>query len=676
MMYILKKICCYSRRVIPPLLILILMGAAHTPASGQDLLGLLTPEDGAYIYTDHQTRIGQGFNVYRTVDGTEVKLTETPVYPAASGGEFQRRIGDLYDEFEERLEVSSPHEAFLTLRGDSNMRMILSFSYPEIAMALGHLFIDEDPVSGREVIYRFEWVDRNGNPIDVEAREQMILQQHESPVAENIDAKREGDQVKIEWSYPEADPELDEYVIRFDLYVRPGSDEHYQKVTERPILRQSAVTEFSHRFDLNPSYETAEIVVEAVDYTGKVRQTNTPVEVEIRDARQPSSVLEVYSNRTSENYVDITWPVSAETYVVGYHIDRVNQDTEETVRITDQLIDLSSPSFRDTTAEEGYTYYYFAKAVSATGIESEEGNPAIVLIPSMVPPPAPRDLSAELNEDGDVELRWDGNNQDENFNTFVVLRRLFEDGQRRAFAQVNSERVVEEFMKDGGIAEVGFTEGLFYEYGVAAANRHGLRSDTVYAVLQIPNVTPPEPPVSFETDIDRGVRLNLRWGASPSTDVTSYNLYKMTEDNDTTVTTLPRDRRFLADDDVQPGKEYQYFVTAVDSSGNESEPSKIAELLMRDQSPPASVRNLQAVNTDDGIHLRWQPSTSDDVLGYLVQRSALSNGIYDTLTSEPVDDVDWIDEQGEPGIWYRIVAVDESGNESRPSSPRQAVTSE
>ncbi len=663
-----KFILFYLKLIVLSLLV-------HQSANAQDIAAILTPDGDAYVYHDHLLPIGYGFNIYRIHAGEEMKLNDEPVYAVSSGHDFRRILGELYPVIEDGLEVTSPQEAFLRLRGDAFNRTVLSLSYPPIAKAYGKLYIDEEPIVDQRVTYRIEEVDQRGTATGTIFEGTMVVEESEIVQPQQVEAERIDDEIHVYWEYPEAARAIDDIVMRFDVYMSPETEEYFMNVTEESRLKFDDQTEFSYTFDAIDQVERAEFIVEAIDATGQNRIASDPVEVELIDMTQPAAVLEVHS-RVVDGVVELTWPVSTDPVTAGYHIDRVNMDTEESVRLTEELIDLRQPFFRDPTIETDINFQYYVIAVSEYGVESEMGNPAMENILSVQYPEPPSDVTAEVNsEEGFIEVQWGAAEKDDLFNTYVVLRRTYEDrDQRGGFSQVNEGRLMEEFIRDHGVAGEGFTEGRFYEYGVVSANRQGRRSDTLFTVVQMPNITPPEPPSSIETTIYQDTRINVNWGASPSTDVTSYNLYKLSGDRDTTIINQPKNNRFHADTDVNFGTEYTYFVTAVDSSDNESRPTRESVISMHDSSPPPSVRNVLAVETEDGVMLSWEPSPAADLKGYIVKRATLVNGQYLPLHETPLSDTNWVDEDGEAGLWYRVHAVDHSGNQSRPSSPRQATS--
>ncbi|MEW6447822.1 MAG: hypothetical protein AB1426_07010 [Bacillota bacterium] len=100
-----------------------------------------------------------------------------------------------------------------------------------------------------------------------------------------------------------------------------------------------------------------------------------------------------------------------------------------------------------------------------------------------------------------------------------------------------------------------------------------------------------------------------------------------------------------------------------------------------DTDPPAPPTGLTVTDpgTGEALYLRWNTSTEPDLLGYRIYRSVSSETYappdesYQRLGSGMVDttDTNHTDNSVSRNVYYfyRITAVDQSGNESRPSNP-------
>ena len=78
-----------------------------------------------------------------------------------------------------------------------------------------------------------------------------------------------------------------------------------------------------------------------------------------------------------------------------------------------------------------------------------------------------------------------------------------------------------------------------------------------------------------------GGRISIFWPANPERDVVGYNLFRSTDpdlplDKWTRLNRTPLERTTFQDDAVQSGVKYYYYLTAVDSAGNVSQPSAVA----------------------------------------------------------------------------------------------------
>jgi fibronectin type 3 domain-containing protein len=133
----------------------------------------------------------------------------------------------------------------------------------------------------------------------------------------------------------------------------------------------------------------------------------------------------------------------------------------------------------------------------------------------------------------------------------------------------------------------------------------------------------------------------------------------------------------------QFGHTYLYRVRAVEQLGPatiESADSVPAVLTAKDTFPPAAPRDLEAVSmattkeTPASVELTWTINTESDLAGYTVYRSENPEMPGQKLNSELLLVPTFRDISLVPGksYFYRVGAVDQSGNESPLSSPVEA----
>lgn len=114
-------------------------------------------------------------------------------------------------------------------------------------------------------------------------------------------------------------------------------------------------------------------------------------------------------------------------------------------------------------------------------------------------------------------------------------------------------------------------------------------------------------------------------------------------------------------------------------------PSPPAEITFRDVFPPRTPAGLVSIaNAGDpastpvipaSVDLSWEPGLEPDLLGYNVYRAESASGNFVRLNPAPLPGPAYRDLDVHPGrtYFYRITAVDRTGNESSRSAPFQQI---
>ena len=93
------------------------------------------------------------------------------------------------------------------------------------------------------------------------------------------------------------------------------------------------------------------------------------------------------------------------------------------------------------------------------------------------------------------------------------------------------------------------------------------------------DIYPPSAPGGISIVAAPG-KLSMFWAPNPESDIAGYLVYRSIDrntpiDNWTVLTSTVWTRTTFTDQNVEPGKTYYYYLRAVDTSGNKSEPSEI-----------------------------------------------------------------------------------------------------
>lgn len=634
--------------------------------------------DSAYVYHTELLPPGYGVNLYRIEgSGEAVLVSEEPATAVQTGEEFAVAVGERFEAIRQNLDATTPFEVLMRLRGDRTLGLLTTFAYPDVARAFGRLVVDGDAPIGRDVTYRFEIVDDFREPTGDTIEGRARLTELRPPLPSQLSADHEGNVVTLSWQYPTT--REDDGIIRFNVYRETAAGPEVLS-DDIILLRNAAESEFEFQFSVPEVGVTETLRVAAVAVTGE-EFLGEPIEYFVRDNIPPAPPVGVTALPIdADASVELSWRVSPEPDVVGYHVYRAPRLEAEFTRLTDEPLDAFDNVYHDTTTIGRRTYFYQVSAIDASGNESARTNPLMAQVSDFEPPPSPENLEATFETDNQVRLSWSVASVAPDLETYVILRRRLDGRRGIGYEQVNKEAVTRTEYRDRGVenpddpAAIGFAEGAFYRYGVVAADSARNFSDTVFVDIQIPDRTPPPPPGNLVAVNDAGLRAVVRWTASNAGDVTEYVIHRRIGGGEgEAFARVSASTLVLQDDSVRVGTTYHYYATAVDSVGNESAPSAEAELHMRSFDPPPVVRNVQAFRQGADVVVRWERSPASDLAGYNVYRSNMATGTYQRVNTGLLTDTQTTLPRSDELPFIQVRAVDTSGNESRASRPARVV---
>lgn len=177
------------------------------------------------------------------------------------------------------------------------------------------------------------------------------------------------------------------------------------------------------------------------------------------------------------------------------------------------------------------------------------------------------------------------------------------------------------------------------------------------------DLIPPGQPVGLSA-VPGFDQVELTWTANTEPDMAGYNVYRDGVKVNTSLIT--RTTYIVVGGDYN--KVYNFHITAVDASGNESIASSKVQakpIEPPDTTPPGRPMGLKATGELARIELEWTANTEPDLAGYLIYQ----NGVL--LFTTPLKDTKFTVSGGlsyTSDTSFYIVAVDKSGNVSMASS--------
>ncbi len=150
------------------------------------------------------------------------------------------------------------------------------------------------------------------------------------------------------------------------------------------LLGPSATTSFRDTdFEFGRTYRYT--VRSVVQYQAESAESadSAPAEVTPRDLFPPAApedlvVVLVPGEEGRSAHLELSWSISPEPGVAGYHVYRSAQRDTRGERITAAILPV--PAFRDTTVEPGKRYTYTVTAVDKAGNESPRSAPVSVTV--------------------------------------------------------------------------------------------------------------------------------------------------------------------------------------------------------------------------------------------------------------------------------------------------------
>lgn len=173
----------------------------------------------------------------------------------------------------------------------------------------------------------------------------------------------------------------------------------------------------------------------------------------------------------------------------------------------------------------------------------------------------------------------------------------------------------------------------------------------------------PAPVTKVKVSADRS-KVKLDWASNKERDLAGYRVYRSAlPDGTFTQLTALRTSSDFSDTAAPVGVRSYYRITAVDKSGNESAPVAVVG-VRKDGVAPAAPIGASLTLSGGSALLDWADNSEADLAGYLVGRATSAGGSYTTLTPTPITASTFTDSSGGATAFYRIAAVDQSGNKS------------
>ena len=580
----------------------------------------------------------------------------TPLAQSDDPALFESLLGSDMESLIHFFDAEDESDALRRTIGSSIEASIASLLYPGAARISGRMFIDSTAATGKSYEYKVEYLNIYNKKVKgFNKSVTAVVVQPETPSTPT--SKISGIVHTLQWEYPKWAEDMSNLAVRFNVYRKVGKGS-FQKINENIIIRNDAEPgSFSEL--VTDSIPEAEYQITAVDLLGTESKPSKSIKVKLMTDEIPVTPSEVNAI-VGSNSISVVWNFTTDPMVTGYNVYRREGSHGDTIKISKKPVGKETPFFTDTLAHAKITYYYMIRAISKNGKESKLSGLAVGEIVDNTPPVPPTGLKA-TSMGNYIKLDWKASSSKD-----VAHYNIYRGESSSLLISVAT--TTSTTFIDSGYGKNLFTPGQYYFYAISATDEvelQGEKGDTVS--IRYIDKDPPPPPSPLEVKVLPKYHFQIRAGMNPVKDLANVNIYRKNisgkkEELIAVKKTLPV---IYVDTTAIKNQSYIYMVESIDSSGNKSGRSISDTVKLVDLYKPAAVPEVTSIfKKGAGVNLSWIAVVEEDLAGYYVYRSLLPTGIYEKLNSSPVKENKFTDKTGNAKYFYKVSAVDQSGNES------------
>jgi len=546
----------------------------------------------------------------------------------------------------------------------TGLLLITEFSFTA-ARGLAMGYIDTDIEAGKVYRYSVSLPDPfMGDTLSAECFVDTDLEVPVAPVM-GLRAFAFDNQIALSWSQNQGH-------AGYMVEKRRSGSSTWAPASTRPIIFP---TEFENKFmyrDSIPNYEPTEYRVYAFDGFQRRSEPTPTLEIFGRDRTPPAAPLTITANQVHDGLIQLEWTSPPpEPDLAGYAVLRSQNPEADYEPVHRELLPPPASTHADSVLETG-TYFYRVISADTAGNVSTMSVRAMVVINDSIPPAAPVNVVSSADSTGIVTVSW--NHVIEND---VAGYRVY----RRIRTREGDELLpLTGYMLEDSIFADTLTVTVrdHFAYAVRAVDFAGNTSDpSADTWVQLPDQLPPARPVIKDASTVDG-RAWFTY-VSMSQDVEHYTVNRYIGNLREPDTSVRRDTTAFEDTTLEDNVQYRFEVVAVDSAGNNSQPSKavwanhyVKETVDTPEAPKVSFNKGKKE-----VKVSWKfPKGSGEKGWKVVVYRRTGDGKFRQLS--PLTDAKNYTDKNVPGgvLEYAIQYYSDSGENSEMSAAARVDTSE
>ena len=516
--------------------------------------------------------------------------------------------------------------------------MIKSIEFPEFADYLGIQYIDKTAQKGKS--YKYKITDTNGKTMGISEPITFTNFEKEDAPANT--------KVEIVDYIPHFSWQVDNNkFFGYNIYRSKTKNGDKHKINKDPIVpmknKKGKYPDFLFKDDTMQIGDVYYYNIVGLDYFGKETKFSKDLVAIIRDKTPPEAPYGIKTYVTGTN-VDIFWDCAVVDDLNGFNVYRSKSKNENFVKVNTKLINKNFRDYNDEVEDIGVVYYKVTSVDTAGNEAFSYVSPANIT--DVFPPETPKNVVCKADT-GIIQIAWKANEESDLMGYYVY--RTIRKTDDANFSLLNTEPVKTNNYIDTLPKQA---RNKFYYKIVAVDTSYNRSGYSDFAVIGMPDVTPPKKPVIKSAKAE-GDKIIIEWFPNFETDLAGYNIYRKVK-NDTinkkeklNINTISKKTFVFTDIFADKGIEYQYSIVAFDTSGNYSDFSDEYTAILIDTVKTAKdFTNFKAnfVKSKKQVKLTWKIKNPENLKGFMVYRKQGNNGQLKPITGI-INENEYIDKQ-------------------------------
>ena len=596
----------------------------------------------------------EGFNVYRkTNSGNWEKLNPTPLlWNDKAIGEVAKAFPDV-SMFVGVFSKISIEEFQGNVASVFALQKAMQNNDFALAMAIG--FIDQNTILGTTYTYKVTALE-NGIEIDID--QLTFTVEDYQPVSPPQQIKLERKKRKINFNFtPEP---LRYFGIRIEKTSSDGTFDVLTGKETYPIQKdhsENGKLEPWPKFlyvdqkinkDLNYTYEFF-----AIDYFGETSASSGEIKSDAIDFDPPFEAFGL-NGKVDTMRITLSWIMVDDEDRVGINVYRYTDLDEDSIKLNKLELNKETESFTDQVPQFG-TYFYKVGVYDLAGNEILS-SPTMVQAKDVLPPLPPIGLKTSTDT-GKVNLVWKKNSEPD-LKGYVIFK-VIDDGKNNnsEYTMVNAKPITETIYTENMSKNV---KNTFHYVVVAVDTSWNYSEKSELSIAGMPDyVAPVQPFIKMVSENEN--KITVEWVLNKDEDLLGYKLYRLVK-KDTAQKTEELNRKpinassaIYEDNLYVPGITYTYFLTALDSSGNESEKSAGFEIHTSGNSKDKEVKlksfAIKKKRKGKLISIKWIATPIAEIEGFIIYRKESNSNRFEPYTGQLQETI-YIDRAVKEGKTY------------------------